>query len=70
MSVTHEHAEECEALYREWSRYDAVASDTSGRIDANTRGNARRERDMFARQLRAMGCSREAPPSRGVARDE
>ena len=70
MTATHDHDEECEALLREWSRYDAVASDASGRIDANTIGNARRERDMFARQLRAMGCSREAPPSKGGARDD
>ncbi len=58
MSAEHEHDEDCAALFREWQRYDRVASDDSGRIDANTLGNARRERELFARQLRALGCQR------------
>ena len=58
--MTHVHDEDCAALYREWLRYDHIVGDSSGRIDANTIESARRERDMFERQLRAIGCSSEA----------
>lgn len=56
----HVHDEDCRALFREWQRYDLVAGDSSGRFEPNDIGNARREREMFARQLRARGCSPEA----------
>ena len=56
----HEHTEECARLYAEWRANHAVVLDTSGRF---TRGQvlaAVRERDMFERQLRGLGCSGEA----------
>ena len=55
----HEHDEECLALYREWRRYHAVVVDTSGCFDRTELLAARREREMFERQLRARGCSGE-----------
>ena len=57
---THAHDAECDALYREWQRYDAAVRNDGGYLDGNTVQNARRERDMFERQLRAIGCSGEA----------
>jgi hypothetical protein len=56
----HEHTEECAELYREWRRYHAVVQDTSGRYSRQDLLNARREREMFERQLRSIGCSGEA----------
>jgi hypothetical protein len=56
----HEHTEECAVLYREWKRYHAVVQDTTGRFDRNALLLARRERELFERQLRAIGCSGEA----------
>ena len=56
----HEHTEECARLYAEWKRYHAVVQDTSGRYDRQQVLAARREREMFERQLRAIGCSGEA----------
>lgn len=56
----HEHAEECAALYGEWLRYHAAVVDTSGRFSRGQVLEAMRERDMFERQLRALGCSGEA----------
>jgi hypothetical protein len=60
MATTHEHDDDCHALFREWQRYARLADDRSGPFDANDIGNARRQREMFARQLRARGCSPEA----------
>jgi hypothetical protein len=60
MAASHEHDEDCHALFREWQRYDRFTRDGAGRLDANDLGNARRQREMFARQLRARGCSPEA----------
>jgi len=57
-------------LLREWRRYDLVVSDTSGQFDANTVGNARRERAMFERQLHAIGCSSDAASAAEVVRDD
>ncbi|MBM3139194.1 MAG: hypothetical protein FJZ92_03015 [Chloroflexi bacterium] len=56
----HEHSEECALLYREWKRYHAVVQDMSGRFGRNAVLQAKRERDLFERQLRALGCSGEA----------
>jgi hypothetical protein len=56
----HEHTEECWALYAEWKRYHAVVQDMSGRFTRNQVLEARHTRDMFDRQLRALGCSGEA----------
>jgi hypothetical protein len=56
----HEHTEECARLYAEWKRYHAVVQDTAGRYDRQKLLAARREREMFDRQLRAIGCSGEA----------
>ena len=56
----HEHGDDCLALYREWRRYHAVVVDTSGRFDRDALLSARHAREMFERQLRALGCSGEA----------
>jgi len=56
----HEHSEQCAQLYREWKRYHSVVQDTTGRFDRNALLLARREREVFERQLRALGCSCEA----------
>jgi hypothetical protein len=56
----HEHSEECWQLYREWKRYHAVAMDMSGAFSRNDVLLAVRQRDLFERQLRALGCSGEA----------
>lgn len=56
----HGHGEECDALYREWRRYHAAVIDPAGRYARPQRLLARRERDRFERQLRAIGCSGEA----------
>ena len=60
ISPDHEHDEQCAALYREWRRYHAVVVDTGGRFGRPELLAARREREMFERQLRARGCSGEA----------
>ena len=56
----HEHTEDCARLYAEWRRYHAVVLDPAGRYARDDRLAAARERDMFERQLRAIGCSGEA----------
>ena len=56
----HEHGDECLALYGEWRRYHAVVVDTSGRFGRAELLAARHEREMFERQLLALGCSGEA----------
>lgn len=56
----HEHAEDCRALYAEWRRYHAVVQDMTGVFTRNQIIEARHTRDMFERQLRALGCSGEA----------
>jgi hypothetical protein len=55
----HEHTDECWALYAEWKRYHAVVQDMTGRFTRNQVLEARHTRDMFERQLRAIGCSGE-----------
>jgi hypothetical protein len=55
----HEHTEECWALYAEWRRYHAVVQDMNGRFTRTQVLEARHTRDMFERQLRALGCSGE-----------
>ncbi|MDA0269489.1 MAG: hypothetical protein O2798_00715 [Chloroflexi bacterium] len=57
--ATHAHDDECRALFREWQRYDLVADDTEGRFHPDDIAIAARQRAMFARQLRALGCSPE-----------
>ncbi len=64
----HRHTEDCWALYAEWKRYHAVVQDMSGRFTRNRILDARHTRDMFERQLRALGCSGEA--IRRAERDE
>jgi hypothetical protein len=56
----HEHNEDCRTLYREWKRYHVVVQDMSGQFTRNEVLEARHTRDMFERQLRAIGCSGEA----------
>ena len=56
----HEHSAECARLYAEWRRYHAVVLDPGGRYGRPERLAAAREREMFERQLRALGCSGEA----------
>ncbi len=56
----HEHTEECWALYAEWKRYHAVVQDMTGAFTRNQVLEAKHTRDMFERQLRAIGCSGEA----------
>ena len=64
----HEHSEECDALYREWRRYHAAVIDPGGHFTRQQQLLARRERDKYAQQLRALGCSGEA--RRLIERDE
>ena len=52
----HEHTEECAELYGAWRRYHGVAEDAQGVFTLDDRMAAARERDMFARQLRSLGC--------------
>jgi hypothetical protein len=56
----HEHSVECAQLYREWKRYHAIVQDMTGRFERNELLLARREREAFEGQLRAIGCSGEA----------
>ena len=56
----HAHTEECAQLYAEWRRYHAVVLDPRGQYARGERLAAARERDMFERQLQALGCSGEA----------
>ena len=56
----HEHSEQCARLYAEWRRYHAVVLDPRGQYARPEQLAAARERDMFERQLRALGCSGEA----------
>ncbi len=63
-SGAHEHTDECRRLYAEWLRYDTAAGG-SGRFTAGQVQEALREREMFERQLHAVGCSSEA-----IRRDE
>ncbi|MBM4415686.1 MAG: hypothetical protein FJ035_05455 [Chloroflexi bacterium] len=59
-ALGHEHGEECRALYREWRRYHAVVQDTGGAFTRAELLQAVHARDMFERELRALGCSGEA----------
>jgi len=56
----HLHTEECAQLYAEWRQNHAVVLDASGRFTRAQVLAAVHERDMFERQLRALGCSGEA----------
>lgn len=56
----HEHTDDCRALYAEWKRYHAVVQDMGGRFTRTQVLEAVHTRDMFERQLRALGCSGEA----------
>lgn len=71
----HEHDEDCRALFREWLRYGLVAElrsepgsiryglvaeDAGDGFTPDEIANAARERAMFERQLRGLGCSVEA----------
>ena len=56
----HEHAEECAQLYAEWRRCHAVTLDPRGQYTRGERLAAIRERVLFERQLRVLGCSGEA----------
>jgi len=56
----HEHTDECWALYAEWRRYHSVVQDMTGAFTRNQVLEAIHTRDMFDRQLRALGCSGEA----------
>ena len=56
----HEHGPECDALYAGWKRYHAAVIDLAGRYRRDQRLLAHRERERFARQLAALGCSGEA----------
>jgi hypothetical protein len=59
-ALDHEHDEDCRALYRDWKRYHAVVQDMTGAFTRNQVLEAIHTRDMFERQLRALGCSGEA----------
>ena len=61
----HEHTEQCRRLYAEWLRYDAAVSGDPGLFTAGQVQEAFRERELFERQLHAVGCSSEA-----IRRDE
>ncbi len=63
--AAHEHTDECRRLFAEWLRYDSAASGAVGRFTAGQVQEALREREMFERQLHAVGCSSEA-----IRRDE
>ena len=56
----HEHSEECRAFYAEWKRYHTVVQDMRGVFTRQQVLEAIHTRDMFERQLRAIGCSGEA----------
>ncbi len=56
----HEHAEECAELFAVWRRYHGVAEDKTGTFTLDERLSAVRERDMFRRQLDALGCDPDA----------
>jgi hypothetical protein len=56
----HEHTQECAVLYAEWKRLHEAVLDPRGRYTRDQRLQAHREREMFERQLRALGCSGEA----------
>lgn len=56
----HEHGVECQSLYAEWKRYHAVVQDMSGQFTRPQLLEAIHTRDMFGRQLIALGCSGEA----------
>ncbi len=43
-------------MFDVWRRYHWVAEDDAGRFSPEERGAAARERDMFRRQLDALGC--------------
>ncbi len=55
----HEHSDECQSLYREWKRYHAVVQDMSGLFTRMQVLEAIHTRDMFERQMVALGCSGE-----------
>ena len=57
---SHEHNDDCRAFYAEWKRYHAVVQDMTGAFTRNEVLEALHTRDMFERQLRALGCSGEA----------
>lgn len=59
-ALGHEHSEDCLALYREWRRYHAVVQDMTGTFTRPQVLEAIHTRDMFDRQMRALGCSGEA----------
>ena len=67
IAAGHAHDEECDALYLEWRRYHAAVIDPAGRYSRQQQLLARRERERFEHQLRALGCSGEA--RREVERD-
>lgn len=56
----HEHTEDCLSLYREWRRYHAVVQDMRGIFTRPQVLEAIHTRDMFDRQMQALGCSGEA----------
>lgn len=56
----HLHTEECAELFAAWRRYHGVAEDTTGAFSLDERLSAARERDMFRRQLDALGCDPRA----------
>ncbi len=56
----HQHAADCLALFAEWRRYHLVAVDETSDIEEMDRQSAARERDMFGRQLAALGCDPHA----------
>ena len=56
----HEHTEECARLYAEWRLNHVVVLDSTGRFTRAQVLAAVREREMFERQLRTLGCSGEA----------
>lgn len=71
----HRHAEDCATLYAAWRRYHGVAADPGGRFAPADRLAAARERDMFGRQLAALGCDpfallAEEPPDASLDEDE
>ena len=64
-SGAHEHTDECRRLYAEWLRYDSAVSGAPGGFTVAQAQEALRERELFERQLHAVGCSSEA-----IRRDE
>ena len=59
-SQAHEHTEACAELFGAWRRYHLVAEAADGGFTTDDRLAAARERDMFRRQLEALGCDPEA----------